>query len=726
MHVVNRDNCRKGQEQMSEHDLAAALAAHQAGDFVRAAAGYRAHLAAYPADAAVLHLLGVLHHQQGRSAEGLAAIDQALALRGDIAPIHANRAAALAALGRDGEALAAIDEALRLDPALASALQNEQARLLLRSGQYRRASVVFRSCVDRAGQDPAAWAGLALALHADGNASDALPAYRMALHYAPGDIGICNGLGAALLDTGASHEALGVLEQAWRTMTSPWGPLLANLGNARRATGDLDGACVALRQAREAEPANATTLANLCAVLSETGALGEAIEAGQAARTIAPDNEDARINLAAALFDCGYVEEAIELWQSCRAPIAHTNALYAANFVTGLDAPSLAAQAQDWVRRTSPVRVQRPAARIRGAQLRIGFVSPDLRSHSVAWFLLPVLKHIDRRQFELHAFSELAHEDAITRRLRPEFASWTKTVGLDDETVAARIQESGIDVLIDLAGHTAGNRLAVFARRPARVQMSWLGYPGPTGQDAIDWRLSDDALDPVDIPGCERPWRLTSGCHAYALPDGAPPVATPVGARAASAAIVFGSFNNWPKHAPACLAAWAQILRATPGASLLLKNKAMADPATVAQLHATFAAHGIAPARIIGRARTADPHEHLALYSEIDVALDPFPYNGTTTTCEALAMGVPVVALRGTTPAGRVAAAFVARIGRAQWACDTIDTYIRTAIELAHDTNTRGASRRTLRDELLGSALGDGIGLARALETAWQQAVSAG
>jgi len=711
---------------MSEYELEAALAAHQAGDFANAETGYRAHLAAQPQDAAVLHLLGVLQHQQGRSAEGLVAIDRALALRGDIAPIHANRAAALAALGRDGEALTAIKQALRLDAALAPALQKEQARLLLRTGQHRQASIVFRSCVDRAGQDPSAWTGLALALHADGNASEALPAYRMALRYAPGDIGICNGLGAALLDTGAAQEALGVLEGAWRTMATPWGPLLANLGNARRATGDLDGACAALRQARDAEPANATTLANLCAALSETGALGDAIEAGEAALAIAPDNEDASVNLAAALFDCGRVDEAIGRWQNCRAHLARTNALYAANFVAGIDAPTLAAQAQDLVRRTWPVRAHRPAARKRDAKLRIGFVSPDLRSHSVAWFLLPVLKHIDRQKFELHAFSELAHEDAITQRLRPEFASWTKTVGLDDETLAAQIQAGGIDVLIDLAGHTAGNRLAVFARRPARVQMSWLGYPGPTGQDAIDWRLSDDALDPVDIPGPERPWRLPTGCHAYALPDGTPPVAIPVGARAASAAIVFGSFNNWPKHSPACLAAFAQILRAVPDASILLKNKAMADPATVARLHAAFAAHGIAPARIVCRARTADPLGHLALYSEIDVALDPFPYNGTTTSCEALAMGVPVVALRGATQAGRVAAAFVARIGRAKWACDTIDTYIRTAIELANDTKTRSASRATLRAELQNSPLGDGPGLAQALEIAWQQAVSAG
>ncbi len=711
---------------MSEYELEAALAAHQAGDFANAATGYRAHLAAHPKDAAVLHLLGVLQHQQGRSAEGLVAIDRALALRGDIAPIHANRAAALAALGRDGEALAAIDQALRLDAALAPALQNEQARLLLRTGQHRQASIVFRSCVDRAGQDPSVWAGLALALHADGNASEALSAYRMALHYAPGDIGICNGLGAALLDTGAAQEALGVLEGAWRTMATPWGPLLANLGNARRATGDLDGACAALRQARDAEPANATTLANLCAALSETGALGDAIEAGEAALAIAPDNEDASVNLAAALFDCGRVDEAIGRWQNCRAHLARSNTLYAANFVAGIDAPTLAAQAQDLVRRTWPVRARRPAARKRDAKLRIGFVSPDLRSHSVAWFLLPVLKHIDRQKFELHAFSELAHEDAITRRLRPEFASWSKTVGLDDETLAAQIQASGIDVLIDLAGHTAGNRLAVFARRPARVQMSWLGYPGPTGQDAIDWRLSDGALDPVDMPGPERPWRLPMGCHAYALPDGTPPVAIPVGARAASAAIVFGSFNNWPKHSPACLAAFAQILRAVPDASMLFKNKAMADPATVARLHAAFAAHGIAPARIVCRARTADPLGHLALYGEIDVALDPFPYNGTTTSCEALAMGVPVVALRGATQAGRVAAAFVARIGRAQWACDTIDTYIRTAIELANDTETRRTSRHTLRAELQNSPLGDGPGLAQALEIAWQQAVSAG
>ena len=707
---------------MPDAILDAALAAHRAGDLVAAEAGYRRWLGANPDDAAVLHLVGVLQHQQGHSAAGLAAIDRAIALRPDIAPMHANRANALAALGRLDDALAALGQAIACDATLAPALQGEQARLLLRTGQHRQAAAAYRACVDRNAADPALWAGLALALHADGNASEALPAYRMALVHAPGDIGVLNGLGAALLDTGAAREALDTLTQAARAMAEPWGPLLANLGNARRANGDLAGACAALRQARAAEPGNATTLANLCAVLSESGALGDAIEAGHAARAIAPDDADATINLAAALFDSGQVQAAIALWQNATSPVAGANALYAANFVEGSDAATLAARAQAWARKTWPVAVPRPASHAPGTRLRVGFVSPDLRSHSVAWFLLPLLRHIDRQRIELHAFSELGLEDAITRELRPEFSSWTVSVGLDDTALAQRIRAAQIDVLVDLAGHTAGNRLATFALRPARVQMSWLGYPGPTGLGAIDWRLADPAIEPLEAPSAEQPWLLETGCHAYALPAGAPPVATRSGAQE----IVFGSFNNWPKHSPACVAAWARILALVPGSRLLLKNKAMADPATVACARAAFVAHGIAGARIVCMARTEDPRGHLALYGEVDIALDPFPYNGTTTSLEALAMGVPVVALRGKTHAGRVAAAFVSHIGRANWASDTIDAYIGVAVALANDAATRAAARHALRGELMGSRLGDGAGLARALETAWQQADSAG
>jgi protein O-GlcNAc transferase len=276
--------------------------------------------------------------------------------------------------------------------------------------------------------------------------------------------------------------------------------------------------------------------------------------------------------------------------------------------------------------------------------------------------------------------------------------------------------------LIDLAGHTAGNRLAAFALRPAAVQMSWLGYPGPTGLRAIDWRLSDADLDPEDIAGAEQAWRLDASSHVYALPDGAPAVDR----RPEGAAVVFGSFNNWPKHSPDCIQTWAEILREVPGATLLLKNKAMADAATAAAAQAAFARCGIDPARIQCRSRIDDPRGHLALYGAVDIALDPFPYNGTTTTCEALAMGVPVIALRGATPAGQVAAALVARIGRPHWVADTKAGYIAKAVALAHDGAQRQAARRTLRNELMASSLGDAKGLASALETAWQQAVSAG
>ncbi len=708
---------------MSEQTLEQALAHHRSGNLDAAAALYIAWLAAHPTDAAALHLLGVLRHQQGQNAEGLALIDRALALAPDMAPVHANRAAVLAALGQDQAALAALDKAISLAPSLSAGLQDQRARLCLRLGAYAAAAEAFRGCVDRNANDATAWAGLALALHASGDAPQALPAYRIALQLTPGDVGLRNGLGAALLDTGDSAQARDVLERA-ASEAPPWGPLWANLGNARRAEGDLAGAAAALAKARDLEPANATTLANLCAVLSEQGALADAIAAGQAALAAEPGNVSAQINLAAALFDGGAVDAARAQWLACGTNMARTNALYAANFLAELDEPTLLSQAHEWADATWPTLPPRPpaAAKRPDGRLRIGFVSPDLRSHSVAWFLLPVLPKIDPSKFELHAFSELAQEDAISQRLKSNFASWTKTVGMDDDALAAAIRARGIDVLVDLAGHTAGNRLAVFALRPASTQMSWLGYPGPTGLRAIDWRLSDADLDPRDIEGPERAWRLATGCHVYALPPGAPDIVQ----RPEGAAPVFGSFNNWPKHSPACIAIWAQILRAVPKATLLLKNKAMADDATAAAARAAFAAHGIDPARIDCRGRIDDPRGHLALYGQIDIALDPFPYNGTTTTCEALAMGVPVVALRGSTPAGRVAAAFVARIGRPHWACDNTDTYIAQAVALANDSGTRRTARQTLRAELGSSPLGDAAGLARALENAWQQAVSAG
>jgi protein O-GlcNAc transferase len=706
---------------MADSPLAAALAHHQAGRLETAEAAYLAHLAGQPADSEANHLLGVLRHQLGRSADGRALIRAAIAQAPDVAGYHANLGLIEAALGDHAAAIAAFDRASSLQPAIASAIRPALAQSLLATSGWNRAASVFGEIAAADAGNAVAWRGLALAVHSLGDAPSALPAYRRAVELAPDDAIACNGLGAALLDTGAAAEALVVLENAAAKASVPFGPMLANLGNARRANGDNPGAVAAMRAALVCEPSNATTLANLAAVLSEEGALSEAAELCRRVLAVAPDDTAARANLGACLFDSGDVAEAIRLWDA--APDdrqAGSNALYALNFLPSATIGTMAAAAAGWARRHAPDDLARaapafPNGRDPARRLRVGIVSPDLRSHSVAWFLLPVLEAFERDAIEIHAFAELPVEDPITARIKTHVAAWYPTAGLDDDALVRTIRAARIDILLDLAGHTAGNRLGAFARRAAPVQASWLGYPAATGVVAIDWRITDAVVDPQggDDPSAERPLRLPEGFHAYRLPEGAPGIAARDGAP-----MTFGSFNNWPKHSPECLAAWAEILRRVPEARLVLKNKAMADPGTRARTLDYFTRQGIQAARIETLARVPDPRGHLGLYGMVDVALDPFPYNGVTTTCEAMAMGVPVVTLMGSTPAGRVAASLVGRIGCPELVAVSLEAYIGIAVALAGDAARRATYRATLRRRLEASPVGDPVVIARGLSDA--------
>lgn len=706
---------------MADSQLQQALAHHQAGRLEQAELGYAAHLAGQPQDCEALHLLGVLRHQQSRSAEGRELIRQAIAIAPSVGAYRANLGIVEAALGANAAAIAEFDAACRLEPAIAPQIRPLLAAACLAVGDNARAEIEFAALAAVNPDDGVAFRGLALARHARGDAAGALPAYRRAVALLPDDLPAQNGLGAALLDVGSAGEALAVLERA--ATGSDWGPLVANLGSARRAVGDTRGAVEALRRATSCDPGNATTLANLAAVLSEEGMLGEAAECCRRALAIAPDDPAARTNLAACLFDAGDVGTAIDLWRANAGdPRAGSNALYALNFVSATTRASMRQAARDWARAHAPRGLADSAATFanpRDAEkhLRIGLVSPDLRSHSVAWFLLPVLEAIDRTSIGIHAFAEVSAEDPISQRIRASVDGWHSTVGIGDSDLAAAIRAARIDILIDLAGHTAGNRLGVFARRAAPVQASWLGYPEITGIDAIDWRITDAVVDPPEDPANdadgERALRLASGFHAYRLPDGAPDV---VARR--NSGIVFGSFNNWPKHSHECLSAWAEILRLVPDSRLVLKNKAMADPATRDAMRAAFAARGVDPSRIESLARVPDPRGHLALYGMIDIALDPFPYNGVTTTCEALAMGVPVIALRGTTPAGRVAASLIGRVGCPDLVADTIAAYVRRAVVLAGDRTALATYRASLRDRMRRSPVGDPTAVASALAAA--------
>ena len=397
--------------------------------------------------------------------------------------------------------------------------------------------------------------------------------------------------------------------------------------------------------------------------------------------------------------------------RSPQRPLLHSNLLYAMNFPDSIPEATVFEAHVAFGRRFGSGEVLAEAdrrARLRdlfaaGRPVRIGFVSPDFRRHSVASFIEPVFEHLDRERFECFAYADVAREDAVTRRLREHVPNWRSIHGRADADVLAAIRADSIEILVDLAGHTGGNRLGVFAKRAAPIQMTYLGYPNTTGLPQIDFRIVDAITDP---PGsgafaAETLLRIP-GCFVCFRPE---VVARPRSPR--SGAITFGSFNSVAKITPTTVDLWTAVLVAMEDSRLLLKARGLDDPFVADPIRRAFASRGVAPARLELRGRIDDPRGHLALYEQVDVALDTFPYHGTTTTCEALSMGVPVVSLAGEAHRSRVGASLLAAIGHA--AAPDRDKFVE---HVASATEQRGRSEiaDTLRERLV-----DASGFARSL-----------
>jgi predicted O-linked N-acetylglucosamine transferase (SPINDLY family) len=344
-------------------------------------------------------------------------------------------------------------------------------------------------------------------------------------------------------------------------------------------------------------------------------------------------------------------------------------------------------------------------------RLRVAVLSPDLRAHSCAFFLEPLLRHLDPTQFEVYLYHDHFREDATSQRLKACAAVWRNFVGQPASAVEAAIRADQPDILIDLAGHTGMmSRLPLFAKHLAPVQINYLGYPNTTGLSAMHYRLTDAVVDPVgeaDALATEKLIRFAPTAWAYEPAPEAPEVGSaPAVARGH---VTFGCFNNVAKISDTTLALWARVLAAVPNSKLLLKGRGMGDEATRQHYLGRCYAAGFPADRVELVERTATTGDHLALYNRVDITLDTFPYHGTTTTCEALWMGVPVVTLMGDRHVARVSGSLLTAIGRPEWIAQTPDDYVRIATQLAADP-ALASIRAGLRDQVKQSSLGDHAG----------------
>jgi protein O-GlcNAc transferase len=472
------------------------------------------------------------------------------------------------------------------------------------------------------------------------------------------------------------------------------------------------------------EPANADYLSNCGEVCRRAGWLDDAIDHCRAALDSDRRHMGAYYNMALALHATGEVEQAyaaltnaLSIQPDARAP--RSALLFVLCHHPDIDAAMLLTEHRRWndlharalAPKSAPCRLEIDF----GRKLRLGYVSADFRRHSLSYFIEPLFANHDRERFEVFCYSNTSQVDEVTARLRSSVSQWRDIAALSDEAAARLIEQDGIDILVDLSGHTAGNRLLVFARKPAPMQVSYIGYPNTTGLAAMDFRISDDCMDPrvvSDALYTERLLRTPHSQWCYRPPAPMPDV-TPLPSLQRGVT-TFGSLHSFTKLNRKVIALWARIMVNLPGSELLMAGVPSDDTAT--RLREQFAAHGIDAARLhlIGKLNFDD---YLALYSRIDVALDAFPYNGGTTTCESLWMGVPVVTLAGACGVARAGASLLATAGLGELIAESPGQYVDIATRLARDSRFLAELRASLRGRMTRSPLMDEAGFTRDFET---------
>jgi len=568
---------------------------------------------------------------------------------------------------------------------------------------------------------------LGMALADLGRFAEAEPHLSRALKKAPHQAEAWENLARCQRATGQAREAVAALEK-FVSLQPANAAAHEQLGEVTALVMGFPAAEKHFRKATEIDPSMAVAWSNLgLSLIEQSGRVGEGMECFDKALQSDPFLTSASSARALGLMRLYKTEESLDLhnsilWmepQNARVLSARNMLL---NYLPGQNRQAVFEAHKEFGSQFPTDEFQvffNPPEP--GKKLRVGFVSPDLRYHSVAFFLKPILTHLDPERVETILYHCHHTEDSTSAELRALAKKWTNLNGLEDEVALEMIRKDAPDILIDRAGHSSMNRLTLFAKNPAPVLMTYLGYPNTTGLPAIGYRLVDGITDPegeADSLATEKLVRFSSCGWSYEPPANAPEPAMPD----AAAPITFGSFNNFLKVTSEALTAWSQILEQVPDSRLLIKSPYLEDADVLASVRDKLATAGIPSDRVELLGFFDSPREHLAAYSRVDVALDTFPYNGTTTTCEALWMGVPVVSLTGDRHAARVGLSLLTAVGHADWAVENFDTYIEKAVALAKDRPLRESLRHSLREDVSQSPLLDHADQATRFEAALRQA----
>ena len=735
-----------------QQNLALALQYQQAGRLPEAESLFRHTLSLYPGHPELLHYFAILLMQMGKTDSALPLLEQARQSDPGNAAHWLLLTQCLLELGRPKEAKKVIAEAIR------KGLRHPQAEELLErarsacekpAGQtvpfkqrvalleqafntrnFTKAESIAQSLAPIYPKSLRVWHVLGLALMAQGRHDEALPALQRALRLGPTtaelhfEIGQCYERVRRIEDAANSYRDALKLKRDF--------PEAANgLLVALSALGGYEEAIQVCDRILSRQPHHLAALVNKAQFLQKCGRVLEAIEVYRRALPQGKSLAEFHTNFGNALKDAGLLKEslaefrvAIELDRNSLD--AWNNLIFTSNYAEAVSHEVLLADARNFgevvARKAKPYAAyfnspepERP--------LRVGLVSGDFGKHSVGYFLAGVLESLDKTKIDLFAYSTAYHQESeLNRHLRACMTHWREATPdlMSDEVMARQIFEDKIDILVDLSGHTRHNRLPVFAWKPAPVQASWLGYLGTTGLRTIDYVIADPWSLPIGEEGqfTETPWRLPESYICFSPPQ----LAIDVGTLPAltNGYVTFGCFNNLSKVTDCVVACWSRLLLAVPESRLLLKSKALAESDVRKAVAERFAGHGVAPARLQMEGQQASQEEHLQTYRRVDIALDPFPYPGITTTVEGLWMGVPSVTLKGDRFLGHQGESIMNNARLPEWVAKNENDYVAKAASFASDLDSLSALRSNLRAQVLATPLFDAPGFARNLEAAFR------
>jgi predicted O-linked N-acetylglucosamine transferase (SPINDLY family) len=745
---------------MSEEDaFSRAVQFHRAGQLAESEPLYRAALAQMPSRHDAKYLLALALFQLRNDPEAIDLLRAAIATNPGEFEYHCNLGVILATNGRFDDALASYQKALELNPSSGEAYNNlanallhlgrvEEAaqachravqfmpdsilahynlgNALIQLGQVESAIAEYRAAITLTPKFPEAHSNLGNALTMLGRWREAEEACRAAIQLRPNYPAARNNLAGALIGLGRDDEAIAECRKAFELQPN-YADAFANLGNAMKDLRRFDEAIGAYKQAISLRPQHAPFYSNLGVALLQAGKADEAMIPIQRALVLAPNLAGAHNNAAGVLKEMGRIREAVDAYRRAleldpSARSTRDNLILAAHYHSDYDGPSLRREAEQWAKihaepfylHIAPHENDRDPDR----RLRVGYVSADFREHTLGHTLLPLIRGHDRTQFEIYCYSNARHTDRITTEFQAESDSWRDIRTLLDDDAAKEIRDDKIDILVDLSLYTAGNRLPIFARKAAPVQVAYLAYAGTSGLRTMDYRLSDRYLDPADsdlVAYVEQTIRLPHS-YWYYEPSGQTPEVAP-SPSLAKGYVAFGCLNNVAKISQLAIELWAELLSNVKNARILIHSTSSDHQQSVMS---PFVKRGIDSSRI-AFVNTRPWGEFLESFSGIDIALDPFPFAGGITTCDTLWMGVPVVTLSGTTAVGRGGRSILSNIGLPELIASSPHDYVRIATELSADSDRLSELRKAMRDRMKSSPLMNAAGYVADIESAYRQ-----